>query len=272
MTTREFEAELGVFAIDKMSVTVTKTNGLVVVTQVFQSGEEIKMPMTPITQTKSETVEPSNPVPPMTKVFLKGQPKPLGVVQICTGLMTMLVGVIFMVDQRYLWGAPLWSGTLFVLSGIFSVIAHKGTDKSKIKGTQALNIVCVLLAVAGVVIYCLYFISGRLTSSGCERESRDYNSYGDNEYYWDCTVLFWKYQSASDGMMGILLVLAVLEFSVALTGAIFAGKAIEAANQPTVVVIEKPMANTGDADSLYGSDVGLLDADDGPSNPPPYDD
>ncbi|KAJ8386545.1 hypothetical protein AAFF_G00170150 [Aldrovandia affinis] len=264
-----------------MSVSVTTVNGLVVVTQVFPQGEEMKIPITtPIAQAKTQTAqssEPASPVSAMTRVFLQGQPKQLGIVQILIGILTMALGIILMFDNVFLMATPLCTGAFYILSGTFSVVAHRGTRAGLIRGTLALNILSALSAVAGVVVCCLVFIVTSSTENSCE-EDPNRSRYNDNDYYWDCQRMFRKYKVAKNGVTGLLLVLAVFQFVVALTGAIFAGKASRSSStkQPAVVVIEKPDLRDGDVDSLYGSDVGLLDsgsdAPDNPtSDPPAYD-
>ncbi|KAJ8335212.1 hypothetical protein SKAU_G00408510 [Synaphobranchus kaupii] len=262
--------------VDKMSVSVTTVNGLVVVTQVFKQGEEIKIPMNtieapaaPVTVKRVESVEPSSPVSPMTKRFLQGKPKSLGIVQIFIGLVTIALGIMFMWQKPMLWAAPLWSGAMYILSGTVSVIAHKATRPGLVRGTLALNVFSCVLAVGAIVICAFSLIYDRQYESGCQSVS-DRGYYGHTDYYWMCQELFWKYRITLDGMRGLVLVLSALELAVALAGAVFAGRASCSSStpKPTVVVIEPP-AGQG---NFYGSDEALLGTDDAPGSPPPYDD
>ncbi|XP_036411120.1 membrane-spanning 4-domains subfamily A member 4A [Megalops cyprinoides] len=264
-----------------MSVSVTKINGLVVVTQVFPEGEEKKISIpdpvsvhvpVPPAETKTElSVLPSSRMSPMTRLFLQGQPKPLGIVQIFIGLMTVALGIITFFDRPFILYAPLWTGLMYIASGALSVAAHEGTQASMIRGTLALNIISAVMAVTGAVVFC-FELSMRPGESGCQRGSSEYYYSGEN-YYWDCVSTTWKYNLVMDGFKGLLLVLAVLEFCVALSGAIFAGKAIcsSSSSQPVVVVVEKPVMGGVDSTSLCDSDVALLNSGNAPNSPPPYD-
>ncbi|XP_035286947.1 membrane-spanning 4-domains subfamily A member 6C [Anguilla anguilla] len=261
-----------------MSVSVTTANGLVIVTQVFKQGEQLNIPMNsiaapavPAAAKPVESVEPSSPVSPMTKKFLQGQPKQLGIVQIITGLVIVALGFM-LVWQNPMWGAPIWSGSVFVLSGIISAIAHRGTRPCLIKCTLALNVLSCVAAVAAIAIVTVHLITVRPGVSGCEenRESSYYSDYGRDNYYYMCQEMFWKYTIVLDGVRGLLLVLSALQLAVAVSGAVYAGRAScsSSSPKPMVVVIEKPAIGAGDH---YGSDEALLGSDDAPGNPPPYD-
>ncbi|XP_061110046.1 membrane-spanning 4-domains subfamily A member 4A-like [Conger conger] len=263
-----------------MSVSVTTVNGLVVVTQVFQQGEEMKIPLNtiptpaaPAAAKPVESVEPSSPVSPMTKRFIQGQPKPLGTVQILIGLVTIALGIMLLWQRPLFWGAPLWSGSLYVLSGTIAVIAHKGTRPSLINSTMALSTLSCVAAVAAIVIYTVSLITVRPPpdGSGCGQAHRNYDyNYDSDNYYWMCQEMYWKYWTVLDGVRGLLLVLSALELCVAFTSVVFAGKASCSSSVagPSVLVIERPSLTAG---GNCGSDEALLGGDDTMGNPPPYD-
>ncbi|KPP75420.1 hypothetical protein Z043_105333 [Scleropages formosus] len=83
-----------------MSTSISKVNGLVVVTHIFPQGEESKdsiaMTSAPCKMERALNAEPEGQVPvvAMTKQFLRGQPIPLGTVQICIGFVTMAIGLV----------------------------------------------------------------------------------------------------------------------------------------------------------------------------------
>ncbi|KAJ8273621.1 hypothetical protein GJAV_G00103690 [Gymnothorax javanicus] len=270
--------------VGKMSVSVTTVNGLVVVTQVFQPGEEMKIPMNTIGASTAsaaavapakpkpvEPVEPSIPVSPMTKRFLQGQPKPLGIIQIFIGLISIALGILVILQKPMLWGTPLWAGGMFVISGIISAVAYKGTRPCLVRSTLAFNVLCCLVATAGIVLIALHLIYERFEESGCRE--RDHSSYyRDDKYYWMCQEMYWKFRNVMDGIRGLLIVLYAFQLAVSISGAVYSGQASCASSfvKPTAVVIERPTVSTLDA-SYYGSDEALLGSDEAPGNPPPYD-
>lgn len=92
--------------------------------------------------------------------FYQGEPLALGITQILTGLFQISFGIILQeVGHRVSFGSPalamnlpVWSGALYTISGILSVVTACCPKKSLVKGGLVLNIICAFAAgVAGVI-------------------------------------------------------------------------------------------------------------------------
>ncbi|XP_018620297.1 membrane-spanning 4-domains subfamily A member 4A [Scleropages formosus] len=237
-----------------MSTSISKVNGLVVVTHIFPQGEESKdsiaMTSAPCKMERALNAEPEGQVPvvAMTKQFLRGQPIPLGTVQICIGFVTMAIGLVGILT--FFHGLiPVIAGATFVISGVVTVASHKGNSASLIKGTLAMNLLSVVMAVAGVVFFCMM-----LSESPHIIECPDIYRYSSSS--WECRELSWQKMQFLYGINGLLLVMSVLEACVALSLCVFSCMAIhQASSSQQVVVIEKGLAESA---SISGSDVALL--------------
>lgn len=207
--------------------------GLMVVTKIVPIEDESQVPMTNVVSpqfnrrtTQYEKVPEK--VPEMTRLFLKGYPLQLGIVQIFLGLMTLALGVLTLISPILFGEIPLCLGVFFIISGSLSVAGHKGQNVCLIKGALAMNIISSLLALPAIGYIC-WELSKQIYEE-CYGNGDDYPS---RYNYWDCYRSIWQYNAGVNGLKGLLLVMAVFEFCVSTTIAVFSAKAIrhESANQ-----------------------------------------
>lgn len=217
----------------------TEANGVRVVTHVIPLEEKMESPESDL---KASLVkqEKSN-LPPKTRMFLRGKPLSLGLVQVFTGLIIMTLCTVTLLVGMLHADIVVFLGLPFVISGFVAIAAHKRSSPALIKATLAMNVICVLLAAAGTG-YFSWELSIRPGNDPC-----------NNGNYWTCANMFWRFHNLMDGVRGLLLVLSFLQLCMSISLSIFSGRAI--------------VQDETDADP-YGSDCSLLKVGlDCPSNP-----
>ncbi|ROL41381.1 Membrane-spanning 4-domains subfamily A member 4A [Anabarilius grahami] len=167
----------------------TEANGVRVVTHVIPLEEKMESPEASLVKQ-----EKSN-LPPKTRMFLKGKPLSLGLVQVFTGLVIMTLCTV-----------SLLVGMLHADFVVFLGLP--------IKATLAMNVICVLLAAAGTG-YFSWELSIRPGEDPCN---------GGN--YWSCSNMFRRFNNLMDGVRGLLLVLSFLQLCMCISLSIFSGRAI----------------------------------------------
>ncbi|XP_062394410.1 uncharacterized protein si:dkey-7j14.6 [Sardina pilchardus] len=196
------------------------TNGLKVVTTVVPLEDHCDLPMTNVTVTESKKPAMQyEKVPEMTRLFQKGYPMQLGMVQIFLGMMAVSLGVLGFLSSEILGEVPLCLGIFVIISGSVSAAAHKGRHVRLIKGTLAMNIISSLLALAAIGYFCWELANQRHV------ECQNYQD-GDRSYdrmFSACV----QHKSVINGMKGLLLVMAVFEVCVSTTISVFSVKAIK---------------------------------------------
>ncbi|XP_067252642.1 membrane-spanning 4-domains subfamily A member 4A [Chanodichthys erythropterus] len=213
----------------------TEANGVRVVTHVIPLEE--KMESLEASLVKKEK---SN-LPPKTRMFLKGKPLSLGLVQVFTGLVIMTLCTVSLLAGMLHADFVVFLGLPFVISGFVTIAAHKKSSLALIKATLAMNVICVLLAAAG---------TGYFSWELSIRPGEDPCNGGD---YWSCSHIFRRFNELMDGVKGLLLVLSFLQLCMCISLSIFSGRAI--------------VQDETDADP-YGSNCSLLKVGlDCPSNP-----
>ncbi|XP_062320989.1 membrane-spanning 4-domains subfamily A member 4A [Osmerus eperlanus] len=258
-----------------MSTTITNANGVVVVSQFFPQNERGQITV-PAPQVKREVpysapAEPSK-VSEMTRIFLRGEPQSLGILQIFIGMLFVLVSLTAIISPTLHIQAPLFLGVAFVISGSLSVAARKGKSLGMMRATMALNIISAIVSLAGIG-----YLSLLLATASSDRicDISHYDEENNNTWRDRCMWMAWKLTSLMYGIWGLLLVLTVLEVCVSISGAVFSGKAIHRRGMHSIVVMVEnrhtqfPVTS---AASVSDDDVALLNGcgDDAVPAPPAY--
>ncbi|XP_028647356.2 membrane-spanning 4-domains subfamily A member 4A-like isoform X1 [Erpetoichthys calabaricus] len=215
------------------SSSVIQTHGMLVVTQIItpENGPGYVVPSAEIT--KGGFCQ----LPKMFHKFLKGEPKPLGIVQIMIGIVNFLFGIIlcFIVSLAAFTGIPFWTGLMYIISGSFCVAASKNSNSCLIKGALGTNIVSAIFSGIAIIIYSLdvtYFSYTRY---------RSHSTNNENSENYECQLLKYLYLNAGNGIKGILLVFAILEFCVTISLSAFGCKALCGNNiEPSVIIQKSP--------------------------------
>lgn len=185
-------------------------NGVKVVTHIIPLDEKFES-----SDLQASLVEPENPkLPPIARMFLKGRPMVLGLMQVFIGVVMMSLLTITMVANNLHADFVVTLGLPFVVSGIVAITAHKRLNAMLIQATLAMSIICALLAAAGIG-YFSWELSFRPGGDECS-----------NSEYWGCSYMRFKYYGLLDGIRGLLLVLSCLELCVCISLSVFSIRAI----------------------------------------------
>ncbi|XP_072329857.1 membrane-spanning 4-domains subfamily A member 4D-like isoform X3 [Scyliorhinus torazame] len=93
--------------------------------------------------------------------MLKGKLKALGIIQIVTGIISIIIGILLVTSVRILYyiemstliGTPWWTGVLFIVAGALAVAVEKEPTQCMIKGCLSTNIISAIACLPAVIIY-----------------------------------------------------------------------------------------------------------------------
>ncbi|XP_067397576.1 membrane-spanning 4-domains subfamily A member 15-like isoform X2 [Emydura macquarii macquarii] len=147
----------------------------------------------------------------MMKLFLKGQPKTLGAIQILTGLMHFGFGIvlIFFIGRHYaspsvISGYPFWGGLSFIISGSLSVAAENRRNSCLVRGSLGMNITSAIFSAIGIILFLTELIINQ-------------SHYINEKYGW---------LGAANGTVAMLFFITILEFCITVSTSHFACQAI----------------------------------------------
>ncbi|KAI4890045.1 hypothetical protein NFI96_027993 [Prochilodus magdalenae] len=154
------------------------------------------------------------------KKFLKGEPQALGTVQIMIGIMTFLFTVIKMLsfprDAGFICVIFLGS-CLYITSGSFSVAAAKKANRCVVTSSLIINVISAVAAGSTIVLMSFELNFKLRYSYSCPSEEYHFGS----SYPCDNYTSLW---GQSVGIIGVLLVFALLEFIISICTSAFACK------------------------------------------------
>nr|XP_033777013.1 membrane-spanning 4-domains subfamily A member 4A-like [Geotrypetes seraphini] len=220
-----------------MSSTVQESSGIVVITQVVPQPRPMDSAQTE-GNTRAASLTSFYPRP--LQKFYKGEPKALGVTQILTGVIQILLGTILIENEyrsyRFVMytGVPFWSGSLYIISGSLSVAASCNPAIPLVRASLAMNIISSIAAGLGIIIY--------ITLSSFYYRSYSLCYYAEDKE--ECSILNFS-NTVFDGALVLLLVLTILEFCVSISTSAFACKVLcrNAYSEVNVVIYQNTSPN-----------------------------
>ncbi|CAL8248974.1 unnamed protein product [Lota lota] len=228
---------------------ITKVNGMVVVTQVFPAAEnrDTAGPDPGMRDPHGPESPVYNPVKvsEMAAAFLRGQPQSLGIAQIFVGLLCATSGLIGLLAPSLMMSLPLIASVVFVVSGSVAVAARRGTDVAMIRATLGVHVLSALVSLAGTL-----FLGWLLATQAYQPQLCPET--GPSE---KCHTMLWSLQNVLRGVWALVLVLTVSEFCIAVSLCVFSGLALRTSKpyKGHMVVVE-----TGDYPPRSESTVALL--------------
>ncbi|XP_059394517.1 membrane-spanning 4-domains subfamily A member 12-like isoform X2 [Carassius carassius] len=143
--------------------------------------------------------------------FIRAQPKALGTVQIMTGVMIFLFGIVRTIGYDYRFpvsiisGITFWGSLIYISAGSLSVSAQNKLHLCVVKGSLIMNVISAITAATAIV---LMSIDIHLLMYECY------------SYEYSCTL-----KRTELGIVGILLVFSILQFIISIFISGFACKA-----------------------------------------------
>ncbi|XP_059403162.1 membrane-spanning 4-domains subfamily A member 4A-like [Carassius carassius] len=166
------------------------------------------------------------------KGFFKAQPKALGTVQIMTGVMVFLLGIVLTANLfRFgsivvFSGITYWGSFIYISTGSLSVAAQNKLHPCVVKASLGMNVISAITAAISILLIGIEIGTYRWSLQSCVNNS--YNSY--NSYYCEESQTYYL------GIHGVLLVFSILQFIISICISGFACKATCNTNSTVVNV------------------------------------
>ncbi|XP_063054682.1 membrane-spanning 4-domains subfamily A member 4A-like isoform X5 [Engraulis encrasicolus] len=187
------------------------SGGMVVVTHVYpqQGGQGDGLPQTGAAPAPSSRLQK----------FLKGEPSILGTVQIMTGIVILLFGIVGtfdMMPSTYT-GISYWGALMYITAGSLTIRADKTRSSCMVKASLGMNVVSFVAAALAIIIYSFELILPFPYEN---------NNNGN------------PYSIRVKGSVGVMLVLSVLQFIVSIYLFAFACRATCSHETQPIVCID----------------------------------
>uniref|UniRef100_A0A8C2CJM9 Membrane-spanning 4-domains subfamily A member 4A-like n=1 Tax=Cyprinus carpio TaxID=7962 RepID=A0A8C2CJM9_CYPCA len=154
------------------------------------------------------------------KGFFKAQPKALGTLQIMTGVMVFLLGILLsasLVGFRSMFvfsGITYWGSFIYISTGSLSVAAQIKRHPCVVKVSLGMNVISAITAAISILLMGIEMETSVRFHRNC-----NYNSYHNGDDYCKRLKVYDK------GITGILLVFFILQFIISIFISGFACKA-----------------------------------------------
>ncbi|XP_023415481.1 membrane-spanning 4-domains subfamily A member 6A-like isoform X1 [Loxodonta africana] len=187
---------------------------------------DIKLP-------EPEKPKPTRPGQDSLVKQLMTEIKVLGTIQIVCGLMVLSLGLIFVSSSSPQF-TPAYSTLLkstypflgafcFVISGFLSIITEKKSVKTLVQSSLATNFLSCLFAVVGFILLSMGLVALGHASRQCDLDKEVMPSLRYNRVYdpsTDMGMACFMATTIVTGLMSIMLIFTVLEFSLAVLGVV----------------------------------------------------
>uniref|UniRef100_A0A3B1IJ29 Membrane-spanning 4-domains subfamily A member 4A-like n=1 Tax=Astyanax mexicanus TaxID=7994 RepID=A0A3B1IJ29_ASTMX len=160
--------------------------------------------------------------------FLKIQPKALGTVQILTGVITLVFGIVQLFGQlpfSVFSGIYFWGSLIYISAGSLSVSAEKKLNSCLVKASLIMNVFSAITAAVAILMLSLDFV----VQTGYDPCYYPYNNY-------EACQAYLQFLSRTQGISGVLLVFSLLQFIISICVSAFGCKAT-CCNDPMVSVV-----------------------------------
>ncbi|KAK9514439.1 hypothetical protein VZT92_027906 [Zoarces viviparus] len=218
------------------STSVTTVGGVVVITQVIpkeDTGIQLQTATPPAAQ--APPTSHASKMDDMTAVFLRGEPRGLGVVQVFLGLLCVLFSVTSSFSPILILHAPFSLAVTFVVSGSLVVVAARRTSVGRVWASLVSNLISVLLGLVGVAYVCWLLADGSASQRLCDSDAfRGFVLTEDQLRR--CRGKLFMVDMGVYGLLGLFLVLLVLQVCVSVTVTVFSVRALRRRDRFTVQV------------------------------------
>lgn len=239
------------------STTVTTVGGVVIVTQVIPQDTGIPLQtaapqQAPPLAARAPPTSPASKMDDMTAVFLRGEPRGLGIVQVSVGLLCVFFSLTSLFSPVLVLHAPLSLAVTFLVSGSLAVAAARRPSVGRVWASLVSGLLSALLGLVGVAYLCWLLAESPASKRLCDRDAFQLTDLQETRCRQNLILL----NVCVYGLQGVVLVLLVLQVCVSVTVSVFSVRALRRRDGYAPF-----KAEVGGAASELGSDVSLLDGE-----------